>query len=84
MSLLVPSLVLTFVPHFFAHCVSSGFCIHVTGFFVFAVGAVVCDFETVAPTVAVLQKSGHMTAATRSKTMGGKMWNKGWDERRDK
>ena len=30
------------------------------------------------------KKSGHMTAATRSDTMGGKMWNKGWDERRDK
>ena len=30
------------------------------------------------------KKSGHMTAATRSDTMGGKMWNKGWDERRDR
>ena len=30
------------------------------------------------------KKSGHITEATRSDTMGGKMWNKGWDERRDK
>ena len=30
------------------------------------------------------KKSGHMTAATISDTMGGKMWNKGWDERSDK
>ena len=30
------------------------------------------------------KKSVHMTAATRSDTMGGKMWNKGWYERRDK
>ena len=30
------------------------------------------------------KKSGHMTAATRSDTIGGKMWNKGWDKRSDK
>ena len=29
-------------------------------------------------------KSGHMTAATRSDTMGRKMWNKSWDERKYK
>ena len=26
------------------------------------------------------QKQGHMTEATRNNTMGGKMWNKGWDK----
>ena len=30
------------------------------------------------------EKSGHMTVATRSNTMGGKLYNKGWDERQDK
>ena len=30
------------------------------------------------------KKSGHMTAATRSNTMGGKLYNKGWDKRQDK
>ena len=26
------------------------------------------------------QKQGHMNAATRNNTMGGRMWNKGWDQ----
>ena len=26
------------------------------------------------------QKHGHMTAATRNNTMGGRMWNKYWDK----
>ena len=30
------------------------------------------------------KKYDHMNAATRSDTMGGKILNKGWDERRDK
>ena len=30
------------------------------------------------------KKSGHITAATRSDTMGVKLYNKGWDERKDK
>ena len=34
-------------------------------------------------TTCILQKQGHMTEATRNNTMGVKMWNKGWDKRRN-
>ena len=31
----------------------------------------------------IFQKQGHMTEATRSNTMGGNMWSKGWDKWRN-
>ena len=46
-------------------------------------GATVTKSHTTVAT-ARIKKSGHMNVATRKDTMGGKLYNKGWYERRDK